>query len=694
MNIEKNRFSPFAFIFYASCSLLVFFFTSCSDSNQKNTSDSHPVTDTFYYKNHSDTVTYVGMQTCRTCHMEIYKSFIQTGMGKSFDRATKEKSSGDFKTSVIRDTKREFIYSAYWKGDELHIGEYRISGLDTNFKREEKVDFIIGSGQHTNSHLQWVNGYINQMPMTFYAQSKKWDLPPGFEDGHNSRFSRKIGLECMSCHNAYPDFILGSENKFRSVPNGIDCERCHGPGSVHVAEKSKGILVDTSKQIDYSIVNPAKLPVDLQFDICQRCHLQGNAVLNEGKSFFDFKPGIKLKDVMSVFLPKYKGADEEFIMASHADRLKMSACFIESAKNTVKTDKLKPYKDALTCVTCHNPHVSVRETNKEIFNDACKKCHANSAQSIAVHASKLICTEPAVASANKKGIAGKISDCVSCHMPKSGSIDIPHVTVHDHYIRKPISAKEKEKIKEFIGLYAINNSAPSKLTKAKAYINQYEKFEWKKYYLDSARLLLSDQTVELVKENIEALVQLYFIQNNFGKIISYAEQAGENFLLKKRLTKKSFGNENAWTCYRIGESYYELGRPDKALAYLMKSNELAPFVPDFMEKLASVYSDLKNFAKAGEWYTNVLKEDPRHVTALSNFGFLHLQLGKVNEAENLYKKGLALDPDHEGLLMNMAGLMNYRRQYKEAKKWLELVLKKYPENKRARQILEQLKNAV
>ena len=29
-------------------------------------------------------------------------------------------------------------------------------------------------------------------------------------------------------------------------------------------------------------------------------------------------------------------------------------------------------------------------------------------------------------------------------MPKSGSIDIPHVTVHDHYIRKPITQKDKE----------------------------------------------------------------------------------------------------------------------------------------------------------------------------------------------------------------------------------------------------------
>ena len=71
----------------------------------------------------------------------------------------------------------------------------------------------------------------------------------------------------MSCHNAIPDFVLGSENKFHSIPKGIDCERCHGPGEIHVKQKFAGNIVDTSKYIDYSIVNPSKLPLDLQFDV-------------------------------------------------------------------------------------------------------------------------------------------------------------------------------------------------------------------------------------------------------------------------------------------------------------------------------------------------------------------------------------------------------------------------------------------
>ena len=79
----------------------------------------------------------------------------------------------------------------------------------------------------------------------------------------------------------YSRFCLGSENKYSA--SGIDCERCHGPGELHVQRMLNGELVDTSTHIDYSIVNPKKLSLEAQFQICMRCHLQGNTVLSEAK---------------------------------------------------------------------------------------------------------------------------------------------------------------------------------------------------------------------------------------------------------------------------------------------------------------------------------------------------------------------------------------------------------------------------
>ncbi len=207
--------------FFVVCIALVI--TGCDQSEKSSQQiTSTPVADNVYM-NHSDSARYIGMNTCKQCHQSIYESFIQTGMGRSFDIASSKKTSASFKNSTIYDPYLNMHYTSFLSGDSMYITEFRSNGKDTVYKRKEQVNFIIGSGQHTNSHLQSVNGYINQMPMTYYTQKHTWDMPPGFENGVNTRFTRKIGLECMSCHNGYPDFIMGSENKYKSVPNGIDC---------------------------------------------------------------------------------------------------------------------------------------------------------------------------------------------------------------------------------------------------------------------------------------------------------------------------------------------------------------------------------------------------------------------------------------------------------------------------------------
>ena len=43
---------------------------------------------------------------------------------------------------------------------------------------------------------------------------------------------------------------------YEKIQRGIDCERCHGPGELHVKEKLAGIVVDTANEIDFTIVNP------------------------------------------------------------------------------------------------------------------------------------------------------------------------------------------------------------------------------------------------------------------------------------------------------------------------------------------------------------------------------------------------------------------------------------------------------
>ncbi|XZF12468.1 tetratricopeptide repeat protein [Chitinophagaceae bacterium MMS25-I14] len=626
------------------------------NSPATNTSGETPQGESRWRNVYDTSAHYVGMQTCRTCHEEVYKTFIQTGMGQSFDHATRTKSAADFSPAhaLVYDKNLDFYYKPYWGPDSaLYVMEYRLEGKDTVHKRIQKIDYIVGSGQHTNSHIYSINGYFYQAPITFYTQKQKWDLAPGFENGASSRFNRMIELECMSCHNGYPEFDQNSLNKFVSVKTGIDCERCHGPGSLHVQARQTERIVDTSKGPDYTIVNPRRLPTDLQNNICQRCHLQGIAVLNDGKTFFDFHPGMKLSEVMNVFMPQYEGARDKMIMASHVERMKKSQCYVVSQK--------------MSCITCHNPHVSVKFTPRTQYLNACQSCHGAANNQVQ-------CTEkPEVR-------AAKNNDCVTCHMPHNSSIDIPHVAVTDHFIRKrPMNDTLEKKITAFLGLKCFNNDHVDAITTARGFMEFYERYNPNKGLLDSALayLALQKETEEKEKQNRD-LIRAYFLLNDYARVTQRAAPL------------KPESINDAWTAYRIGESYMQIQQPANAEPWYQRSVQILPDALDFQSKYGTCLASLGKLAEAQKVYSFILAENPNYAIANTNIGFLYMQQGNNTMAYDYLSRAQALDPDSEQMLINLAVYYHSQLQNERAKQCLEHLLKKHPDNDRAKAMLADL----
>ena len=595
------------------------------------------------YANHNDTVKYVGMNECKACHYEIYESYIQTGMGKSFSLAVKESSFLSDYPDLVYDSIKNLSYMPVWKNDSLWIKEFRIINGDTIHNLEKKVDYIIGSGHHTNSHLFQINGYLHQIPYTYYTQDNISDLPPGYENGNNTRFAREINMECISCHNAYPKHLDGSNNRYESIPQGIDCERCHGPGEVHVMEKSMGIIVDTSKYIDYSIVNPSKLPKDLQFDVCQRCHLQGTAILAENTSFTDFKPGMELSNYIDVYLPKYKN-DNSFIMASHVERLKQSECFKNSD---------------MTCLNCHNPHKSVQSLSSNYFDRKCMDCH------------------------NVCDVKENTSKCSSCHMPSSSSSDIPHVTITDHKIAVPnlIDYTDKNIDREFVGLFSINNDSPTNLSKAKAYLKRYESFEKNPLYLDSALAFLenSDQIA-----SYPYYIQFYYLKEDYFSLINY-------YLANQEIDLNVFSSDvMSLAVSRIGEAYSKNGLLNEAISLFEKSIDLSPFIIDYKLKLIALYIDSQDFAKAENLLENLKKLNPERKEVYLNISYLNILQEEYSLAEDNLSIAINLDPDYILAYENLILLNIKKNNLFLAKKYLNQLLSIDSDNIKAKKLLKSL----
>lgn len=566
--------------------------------------------DEAYFLNLNDTVDYVGMETCKKCHQGHYETFLETGMGSSFGLATKEKSKALFGTSPVYDSKKDMYYLADWVGDRMRITEYRLMGTDTVHKRSEWVTYIIGSGHHTNSHLWEENGYLFQAPLTWYSQKSRWDLPPGFES-FNSGFARKIDMECMSCHNAIPAVEKGSVNKFTRVPMGIDCERCHGPGELHVSLKSAGELVDVSKVADRSIVNPARLPWKLQVDVCQRCHLQGNNVLKPGKSFVDFRPGMPLSDVFDVYMPQ-TGSDE-FFMAGHSERIQMSACF--KGSNRGNADKYNPDLN-FTCITCHNPHVSVRKTNINVFNDACKKCHAKEGISKLKKCSEM-----------PEKIRAKSNDCAGCHMPATRTEDIPHVTVHDHYIRKNYGLVSDKKQSQF-KLYAVNEKQPDAEAEIRAYVTWFEKFDPQKEYLKTAEKKISEKKI-----SPELRIHFYYAGAQWEKITDLAGDVDAKTC-------------DAWTCYRLGKAFDRSGQLNESISWYQNASEKEALNPDFLAEYSNALIRAGRNKEAVVLLEKALREHPKNVLLLTNAGISLINSGDIAKGKLKLDQGVKLDPDH------------------------------------------------
>ncbi len=689
--MQKIRLPHFLWFFFGGC-LIVLFLNFCTSSqktgqNQLDSSD--------YFWNLHDTVNYVGMSTCMTCHENVHSTFIHTGMGQSFDSATHQKSKGtfqNFKTVTntsfrytVYDKNRNFYYYPFWSNDSLFIEEFRVEKSQKTHQRKEYISYIIGSGQHTNSHF-WKDGaFLHQAPLTFYTQKGIWDLPPGFE-AVNTSFERKIDIECMSCHNGMPEVNYQSINIFNKIPKGIDCERCHGPGEMHVNLKRQGVLVDTSKEADRSIVNPKRLPYSRQVDICQRCHLQGNNVLKPGKLFSDFRPGMKLSDVFEVYMPKYENNDY-FVMAGHSDRFQQSACFIASNPK----NKLESYnaKINFTCINCHNPHVSVKATQKQVFNQTCVGCHQEQSKKSKLQQCKL----PLQKQIHNNG-------CVGCHMPASGTEDIPHVMVHDHKIQRPkyfnvstasVNSKNSSKLQptysnysknssklqptysnysknsknsskpspkttnhteiskgKLLGLYCVNNPSPNQVSKISAYLSYFEKFDPQPLYLQKAEQLINttdfdDQIIGALNGDIiklEKQIHLYFLKRMYSSVI----QLDGIYHLTNESNQKWV---DVWTFYRLAKSYDYNKMMIDALEYYRLTYEKMPLNLDFGAEYANALIRNKRYSEAKSILTKQLNIAQKHALTWLNLGSILYLEGNLSTAKQHFQKVLNLSPDNK-----------------------------------------------
>jgi Flp pilus assembly protein TadD len=369
---------------------------------------------------------YVADALCGSCHAELYESYRDVGMARSFYRPRSDNLIEDFSSDGFFHAPSRRHYRMVRRDDRLFMRRHQLDAAGEPIHQvEQEVAWILGSGNHSRTYLYrtpW--GELYQLPIAWYTQSGSWGMAPGFDRPGHLGLARLLRRECLFCHNAYPEMPAGSDahnqpQRFpEDLPEGVGCQRCHGPGAAH-ARAAMREPVDFER-VYATIVNPADLPRQLRDDVCYGCHMQPTVAIpgkrRFGRADFSFRPGEPLSDYLVAVDVVEAGRDrgERFEINHHPYRLEQSRCYTASSGE-------------LSCLTCHDPHRKVPPTERAAhYRVACLGCHE-------VDACRL--DEMAVGTAAAETAA---DDCAACHMPKRRTQDVVRVTMTDHRIlRRP-----------------------------------------------------------------------------------------------------------------------------------------------------------------------------------------------------------------------------------------------------------------
>ncbi len=325
------------------------------------------------------TAHYTGSAACRSCHVKQYDGWKQTRMA-----------------NVIRSPQEH---------PDAVLGDFTTPNALVTFTLDQ-VAFVYGS--------RYKQRYFTKIGDDYFVQPAQWDvakkrwLPYHAEKGTDwwtanypdSNMQRPTGPLCDGCHSVNYNISTHQVTEWN-----VGCEKCHGPGSLHVAHPTRD-----------NIVNPARLSSFAGNDTCIQCHSQGRPLSNPiaGK-FYDwpvgYEPGKHLADFWH--LEELKPGVTDFLqfadLTAHKNRMQGN----DFAQSNM-------YHRSIRCFDCHQVHSPQNPSNLiAVGNALCLNCHTPDNPA----GLKGTVSEHTHHAANSPG-----SQCTACHMP------LIEQTVKDNYV--------------------------------------------------------------------------------------------------------------------------------------------------------------------------------------------------------------------------------------------------------------------
>jgi tetratricopeptide (TPR) repeat protein len=557
---------------------------------------------------------YVNQRQCFACHAAIFKTYRETGMAKSFGHPRPENTVEDYtKNNHFFHAPSNTYFEMIRRGGDYFQLRYQIGyeGKRTNVE-ETKIDYFLGSGIHARAYLhRSTDRRLLQLPVTWYSEKGGyWGMAPGYDFANHIYGQRAASYDCLFCHNAYPVIPasharLGDEPVYSGeLPEGIDCQRCHGPGQNHIQAASKPGA--KAEGVRAAIVNPSKLSADREAEVCFQCHQQTtgfslpHVVKRYDRGDFSYRPGEPLAGFELAFdFTRGTERDNWFQNVSTVTRLRMSQCFLKS-------------NGTLKCTTCHDPHaIEHGEESADHYNAVCRQCHASAFTALV---------------AAKKHTAEQ--GCAGCHMPLRRPGEVVHIVKTDHYIQR---------VKPATDLLA---EIPERHeTQTNSYRGKVQ--------------LYYPPTLPATPEN-----EMYLAVAQIRDRSNLAEG-----LPRLAAALNAVHPKTPEPYFELASGYQAEGQLDRAIATYREALTLDPRYPAALLGLGAALrqsGDLAQSAAAFDDATHAAADNPK---AWNELGQVDLDLGRATQVLEALKKSIALDPEapqpHNGLGIVLAQSGNF-----------------------------------
>jgi tetratricopeptide (TPR) repeat protein len=587
---------------------------------------------------------YVDPAMCAFCHADIAKSYSATGMARTFGvmRAGSLLPAGAF----AHEPSAQFFTIARDGGRNVlkrHVAGPVGSPAE---EREAEVHYWIGSGNRGKGVIhKAASGRMLLLPVTYYTENGgHWAMNPGYDHARHCGFERVVDYRCLSCHTGYPgtDGPPSAWEFPESLPQGIDCQRCHGPGSAHLEAVRLGKSVQAIRS---SIINPKALETERQREVCMQCHLETTSILlpaeiiHFNRGTFSYRPGEPLADWITAFdFAPQSGRENRVELVGSVYRLRQSACFQKS--------------EAMTCTTCHNPHEVPRGPKAAAaYRAACLKCHS----------------QPLSKSNHPQAAA----DCTGCHMPKRTPADAVHVQVTDHFIqRRPPAERARpstEPIPEAYKGAIVTYHPPGEMT--------------------------ADRELYLAVAQVTQQANLVDGTTRLEKLIERHEPAHGEFYLQLGnawLSQNQPAKARRWLQEAVRRMPADwrpltlLATIDSDPVQLAKAIEIAPRETAPWIALGHLHAGNQRWSDAIAAYQNAIRIRPESADPYLRLGRAYASAGDGDSAERALRESLRLAPEIVQTRAELALLLAAKGDLPEARHHARLALRLDPAHQTAR----------